>query len=34
MWMYIVFGSDSPRATVTGVEPFGVTQKSSCMPLA
>ena len=34
MWMYIVFGSDSPRATVTGGSLPEVTQKSSCMPFA
>ena len=30
MWV----ASVSPREAVIGVEPLGVTQKSSCMPIA
>ncbi len=33
-WMYIVLGSVSPRATVTGAAVPGVAQKSWCIPIA
>ncbi len=34
VWMNILVSEVSPRVTRTGVEPFGTTQKSACIPAA